>query len=419
MKVPFFVEKVRGVFAGRMRRVLAGLTIFLAVCLLLRIMLPAVIERSAGYFSRQYLGLPAQVGNVDLSLWAGGIVLENVAVAAKPDELSPMKAVFHPAMIEAKTALLHIDRLAFRWSWWDLLRGKLLIREFALDAPAIRLRREADGKIDSLRYARPVAAAHSAQPSAASPKPGRPWQVELRRFVLRKPNVSIVDVPTGVDLLEFSLESFEIDQASNRDAEFGLGAVAVHGPVLRVQRDLILAEPNTAETAKASPPESAASPAASSRSGFRIKQINIERAEFTWLSAKGPLDVAMTLKASGLTADQGKHFPLDLSLQLGKGTVGLSGEAGVLPPYYKGRVQWDGIALAPLLIAAAPELAAWLQSTTSSGDLKVSADLAGRKGDPGCASPGGRRWRTSRRLIPPAVVLRSAGSGSTSSPGRR
>ena len=380
MKIPFFVERVRGVFAGRMRRVLLCLGIVLGVCLVLRMILPALVERSVGYFSRQYLGLPAQIGNVDLSLWAGGIVLENVNMAAKADDISPAKAALHPPVIDAKSALLHIDRLAFRWSWWDLLRGRLLVKEFALDAPTIRLLREADGKIDPLRYARPVAVSASSSKPAAESKPGRPWQVELRRFVLRKPNVSIVDVPTGADLLEFSLESFEIDQASNRDADFGLGAVAIHGPVLRVQRELILAEPKTAEPASPSP---AATPsAATNRSGFRIKQINIERAEFAWLSAKGPLDVTMTLKASGLTADQGKRFPLELALQLGKGSVDLSGEVGVLPPYYKGRIRWDGISFSPLLLAVAPELAAWLQSTSASGDLKVTADLAGEKGSP-------------------------------------
>ncbi len=348
MKVPFVVEKVRGVLAGRMRRVLVCLGIFLGLCLALRIILPTLVERSAGYLSRQYVGLPAQIGNVDLSLWAGGIVLENVNVAAQADDLSPVKAAWHSPAIDAKSALLHIDRLAFRWSWWELLRGKLLIKEFALDAPTVRLRRDADGKIDPLRHARPVAAASPApKPAAAdNQKAARPWLIDLRHFVLRKPNISIVDIPTGDDLLEFSLESFEIDQASNRDAEFGLGAVAIHGPVLRVRRDLILAERNAAQPAKATA-DTGSPGAASSRSGFRIKQINIERAEFTWLSAKGPLDVTMTLKASGLTADQGKRFPLELAVQLGKGTVGLSGEVGVLPPYYKGRIQWDGISLSP------------------------------------------------------------------------
>ncbi len=383
MKVPFFVEKVRGVFAGRWRRVLGILGVFLGACLVLRMILPTLVEHSVGYFSRQYLGLPAQIENVDLSLWSGGIVLENVNVAAKADDLTPTRAAFRAPAIDAKTALLHIDRLAFRWSWWELMRGRLLIREFALDAPTLRLRREADGKVDPLRFAR-LASAPEAQPAAtpeAKPKAGRPWEVDLRRFVLRKPNVSIVDVPTGSDLLEFSLESFEIDQASNRNANFGFGAVAIHGPVLKVRRDLILAETKAAATA---PPVPAAAPAeaTTSRSGFRIKQIAIERAEFTWLSAKGPLDVTMTLKASGLTAEQGKRFPLELALQLGKGRVDLDGEVGVLPPYYKGSVRWDGISFSPLLLAAMPELAAWLQSAAASGDLKVTADLAGKKGTP-------------------------------------
>lgn len=374
--------KTVGTWAARRRRWLIVLGVAAGVLIGARAILPTVIERAAAYYSQYYLGLPARVENVDLSLLTGGVVLENVRVGAVAEVGTPWHAALHPRVIDPKASLLHIERLAFRWSWWELLRGRLQIKEFALDAPTVRLLREADGLIDPLRHAKPLAPPAARKPSPPDQEASRSWPVEVRRFVLREPNVKILDVPTGQDLLVFSLESFELDEASLRDGEFGLGSVAVHGPVLKVKRELVLADRPPA-AGKTSAAQAAPGTKPSGRSGFRIQKINVERAEFTWLSAKGPLDVMLKLKASGLTAEQGKRFPLELGLQIGAGRAGLSGEVGILPPYYKGKLKWEGVSFAPLLLAAAPELAAWLKSANGSGDLRITADLAGTTGAPG------------------------------------
>jgi hypothetical protein len=49
------------------------------------------------------------------------------------------------------------------------------------------------------------------------------------------------DPSSGQKLLEFSLERFELDNMKSNGADFALGAIGIHGPVLRVQRDLVLA----------------------------------------------------------------------------------------------------------------------------------------------------------------------------------
>lgn len=136
----------------------------------------------------------------------------------------------------------------------------------------------------------------------------------------------------------------------------------------------------SATAAAAAPAASAPPPAAAP--GYRIEKIDIARATFTWVTDAGPLDVAIGLHASGITADQGERFPLDLQLDIAKGHVGLVGEVGILPPSYKGKFSWSGLPFPPLLLASLPELAAWLRSADSTGELMVEADVAGQSGPP-------------------------------------
>ncbi|PTX98837.1 hypothetical protein DB345_03710 [Spartobacteria bacterium LR76] len=419
------------VWAGRRRRWLIALGLVIGVLAGLRAILPTVAERAVAWSSQYYLGLPARVENVDLSLLAGGVVLENVRVGAVAEEGTPWQAALHPRVIDPKASLLHIERLAFRWSWWGLLRGRLQIKEFTLHSPTVRLLREADGQIDPLRQAKPLAPPMAAKPEPPAKGGSRSWPIEVRRFALKDPNVKILDVPTGQDLLVFSLESFELDEASWRESELGFGSMAVRGPVLKVKRELVLAEPERTGEKTAAQREAGAGTAG--RPGFRIRKVDVERAEFTWLSARGPLDVMMKLKASGITAEQGKRFPLELALQIGTGRADLSGEVGMLPPYYKGRLKWDGISFAPLLMAAVPDLAAWLKSTDGSGDLRITADLAGVAGSPGihlagrttvenfsAADPAGGGfalgWKRLDVVMKEAVIPLAAGGGAAPLP---
>ncbi len=100
------------------------------------------------------------------------------------------------------------------------------------------------------------------------------------------------------------------------------------------------------------------------------------------MTERGPLDVALALKASDISADEGKLFPLDLRLEVENGRIALAGDVGILPPSYSGSVSWSGLPFPPLLLASLPELAEWLRSANSTGDLRLDADIAGRNGPP-------------------------------------
>lgn len=370
---------------GRRRWPWIVLGLILAMVALLRVALPAAVERGAAYASRYWLGLPVRIENVDFALIDGRVLLDGVSIGAEPDGVTASDAALRPPAIDAAKALLHIDRISAHLSWSDLRGGAIRLGELAVEGPSLRLLREADGAIDPLRHAVPEAP--ESPPEPEQEEPPAPWPLLVDRFALSRPDVVIVDPPSGDNLLEFSLESFALDQIAVRGSDFALGGVDVQGPVLRVRRDLVLASPSP--QAAATPPQAPAAPVAQlapssqvARPGYRVEKIDIQRATFSWVTEKGPLDVALALKASGITADEGQRFPIDLQLEIGRGRVGVAGEVGVLPPSYKGTLKWSGLPFPPLLLASLPDLAAWLRSADSSGDFSVDLDIAGADGPP-------------------------------------
>lgn len=380
MHLPVFKMKTLPVFWKRLQeragRIHWAVRWGVLAILLTRLLLPVFLERGAAFGSRYYLGLPARLGNVDLFLLQGKIIVEDLSVGSVPDGIAPFKAALLAPEIDQTSALLHLDRLSFGWSWLQLFTKKVRVTEFVLQGPRVRVLREADGQIDPLRYAVPVAQASPRKPAPESSQ-SKGWPLEVQRFLLQAPDLAILE---GAEkLLEFSLESFELADFSLKGSEIGLGSVGVHAPMLRVRHKLMAGGAAGSAPAQAEPQ----SAGASAKPGLRVEKIDMERAKFTWINQKGPLDVLLTLKAAGITAEQGKRFPLELALQIGPGKFALAGEVGITPLFYKGKVSWEQLSLQGLLLAAAPELGTWLRSADASGELNVTADIAGAEGPAG------------------------------------
>jgi hypothetical protein len=358
-----------------------------------RALLPFAVERGTAWGSRYYLGLPARIDNVDFSVLDGVVVLEGVSLAAQPDGVAPNDAALEPPPIDPATALVHVGRIQTRLTWKDLRDRTVHLTELLIEAPSVRVTPEPDGKIDPLRHAQPLAP-QVAEPEPAPESPAAdappPWKIALDRFDLRKPHVLVLDPKGGEDLLEFSLEEFGLTDVAAQGSEFALGGVNVGGPVLRVRRDLVLAEaPPPAEPAAdvapnptPAPAPTAAVPAAqpSAKAGYRVAKVDIQRATFTWITDQGPLDVTLALQASDITADEGKRFPMELQLQIGEGSIRIAGDVGILPPAYTGKLEWNGLPIPRLLLASVPQFASWLRAAKSSGDLQLDADPTGAKG---------------------------------------
>lgn len=354
-----------------------GGAVLILLMVTVRALLPGAVERAAAYGSRHFLGLPARIGNVDLALLAGRVILEDVSVGAVPDGVGAATAAYRVPEIDRDSALLHFDRISVKWSWGALFSRKIQIAELSMDSPSVRILQEADGTIDPLRHAQQPAA-----PQAASePTKSEPWALEVRQLVLRSPAIVLVEAESGQNLIEFGLEIFELDRVSIVGSEVGLGTLAIRGPEFSVQREWVLAERGLA----AQPADSNLTSGDASSSAvpaLRMDSINVERAKFKWITKDGPLDVQWSFHSTGITAESGKTFPIEAALQIGTGKISLKGTTGILPLYFDGRVAWENLSLPPLLQASGHELAVWLQGAETRGDLRLTAALAGEAGAP-------------------------------------
>lgn len=392
--------------------VLLGLVIASVVGL--RALLPVAVERGAAWGSRHYLGLPARIDNADFDLFDGRVVLEGITLGARPDGVAPNDAALEPPVLDPATALVHVTRVATQLSWRDLRDRKVRLTELVIEAPVVHVDREADGRFDPLRHARPVAQPAVEPEAPPEPaEPSEPWAFALDRFAVQAPAVTVGDVPTGErNMIELSLEDFSLDEIAVHGSEFALGGVGIRGPVLKARRDLLLAprvpaQPAATPAAVAATPSSpppaphgeappaaavepapsapavappAGAPAPAAAPGYHVAKVEIERATFTWITESGPIDVAIAMTATDISADQGKPFPLDLQLEIGDGKIGLVGDVGLVPPTYKGKFQWEGLPIPRVLLASVPQFATWLQQAESTGDLQIAADPTGFAG---------------------------------------
>lgn len=362
----------------------------LALGIALRLALPTLIQRSIAYGSRHYLGLPVHVEEVHLSLLNGNIIFQNLNVASHPDNIRPRDAAWRLPSIDPALALLHFEQITMRWSWRKLLRKKIQITELSVKTPTIHILREADGDIDPLRHAQPLALPSNEEDANAANGTVNPWTIEIQHFRVHTPTLDLLDATNRASLLEFSLESFELNSISIRGGNLQLGAAAIHGPVLRVWPEYVWTDSSSSKAAPLAKDTSATSASTSpvNTTSYRLEKIAVEHAKFTWVTKEDPLDVMLTFNASEITAEENKRFPLDLTLQIDSGKIALTGTAGILPPFFQGKLTWSDLSFPPLLLAVQPDLAPWLQSANSKGDLNIVITTDGKNKTPGLSASG-------------------------------
>lgn len=371
------------------------LVAFILLVVGIRVALPIAVERGVAWGSREYLGLPARLDNVDFELLKGRVVLEGVTLGARPDEVAPTDAALEPPALDPATALVHVAKIATTLSWSDLRDRTVRLTELVIDAPAVLAEREADGRIDPLLHAKPVAQPTAEpEPAPAPEEPSEPWKIALDRFELHTPSVRLVDAPSRESIIELALEKFALTEIAVKGNEFALGGVDLEGPVMKARRELLLAKPQapppSATTPPAEKPPAAAPPAQpGAKAGYHVAKVDVQRMTLTWITENGPLDIAITMKATDISADEGHRFPIDVLMEVAEGHLAIVGDVGVLPPGYTGKLEWDGIPIPRILLASVPQFADWLRQAKSSGDLALDVDVTGAKG-PAAAKVSGR-----------------------------
>jgi hypothetical protein len=407
------------------RRLAISTGVLLGILVVVRLLLPTVIERGAAWAGPRYLGLPVRIANVDLALFSGGLTIEGLAIGSRADsELpipqavvreperqdreapargeiegeSPASATLadepeaaqapepslmiedpEPEAPEQRELLLSWSRVHARLDYRALFDRTLRLHALEIDAPEVRLERQPDGRIDPLAHAEPTVPPAEAEAPEVEEPSSEPWAVHVEQLALRSPDIRIVDEAVDVVLVDFGLEELTLGDIEVHGADLSLGSVEIEGPVLRVRRDFVFGASKAPPAPVASSPAPEPSPAPSDESAapsFGIERLAIDRAQFVWITEVGPLDVALTLEAEEVTATEGEWFPLTLTLEIGDGRFVVDGRVGILPPRYEGRITWEQLPFPPLAVAARPDVASWLRSVRSRGDLQVSARLA-------------------------------------------
>ncbi len=358
------------------RRAFLALAALIALALAVRAALPWAIARTIESQARSQLGLPVRLGNVDLWIVRGAVALEDLVVGRKGE--GPAAAAAEP---NAATALLRLRRLFVDLDWSDLLERRVHLRELALDAPSIRVERDAEGRIDPLG---PPAPADELPPEPSAEEPSEPWTFALDRFDLRELTLELADLATRSTPLEFALGGLSLSDVSVAGTELGLGGIEIQSPVLRVDRAFAFESPPGGSEAASGeqPPDESAEEAEAL--AYAIERIGIADAAFTLRTDAGPIDLRIRLSAEKVSARSGELFPVDLELGIGGGKLALKGRLGLNPLAYEGRLVYSDLALPPLGVAARPELAEWVRSCRAEGDLAVDLRTV-RAGD---AEPG-------------------------------
>jgi hypothetical protein len=316
------------------------------------------------------------------------VALEDLTVGRQGG--GPAEAAAEP---DPETALLRLRRVFVDLEWRDLFSRRVHLRELAIEGPALRVERDAEGRIDPLGPPPPSeeAAPEPSPPEPSATGPAEPWGFALDRFDLRELELRLVDLATGQTPVEFSLAGFALSDVSVAGPELGLGGIEIQSPALRVDRDFAFAPPTGA------PAPAGETPAPAEPGGeplaYRIERIGIADAAFTLRTDGGPIDVSIRLAAEKVSARSRELFPVDLELGIGAGKLALRGQVGLNPLAYQGRLAYSDLALPPLSVAARPELGEWVRSCRAEGDFAVDFRSA-RAGD----TPAGLRLSGAARI---------------------
>jgi hypothetical protein len=324
----------------------------------LRGVLPFGLARVAEWQGERLLGRVVQVGNVDLSLLGGGLVVERAV-------LGPILRAGEPRSGPgSEGALLGWSRLEADIEWWELLGGTLHLSRVRLVDPELRLVVDRDGRLVPLLAAadEPAEEAPGDEPSEGAGLP-----VVLDALEIENAALVLVDLALpGVQPLELRFDELALGELALGDGALSVGEVDLSGPRLRLRRDIDLSafqgEPapdaeGAVEDAPAAPPLA-----------IRIREIDVEGAELLLLA--GDLELASTLRFSADDVVLDEPFAFEFHLGIEEGFLEGTGRAGASPPSFDGTVRWEALPLGRLAQAAAV-LPVGIESGESAGELAV------------------------------------------------
>jgi hypothetical protein len=354
--------------ASRLR--LAGIAL-LAILLAIRSALPLAVEWAAERAGSESLGRRVRIGDVDLSVLTGAVVIERLgvgplgAIGAPPPEFAEAEAHFQ------------LDRGEIRWEWLPLLRGEIRIGLVDLEGPRGSLFRSLDGNLIQILRPQP---GRESEPQEEIDPGSEPWPVHLDQ--LRVGNFRLLYVNLAIPEqipIQLELEEFTLDELSVVGNDIGLRAAGVHGPSLRIRRDIDLAVLQAAAEQDTGALESEV---AEPTPAYRLAELELDRARFTIVTDDDEeIETRLTLSARDVTGIRETSFPVKALLEIGGGSLSIDAQVGIAPITFEGTISWTDLPLDVLASIEADATPFHVDSGSSSGDLEVRAILAGLPDD--------------------------------------
>ena len=363
---------------GRRLRIAAAALI--GGLLVVRIALPFALEWAVPRLAADQ-NLVARVGNIDLGLIAGEATLEDVTV-----DLPESGAVGAGPAGDGRRddPLLSVERLHVAFEWTALLVGRIHLSAVEIGAPTIHVVQLADGR---LRLPEPPPAgseeADDLELETDDAEAGAGWTFALDRFELRRPELTLRTEAEQAAVVRLAAEQLGFDGLAIDAEGIAVGGIDLARPGIFVEREWLLAQGDTptSDAAEPAPPPSAApdaepAPPPSAGPGaalptLELEHLKIDRAEFTVNTETGPVDVALRFDVSDAGTRPGQTFPIDLGLEIDAAEIELEGRVGLDPIGFAGDLTWRRLTLPPFLQLAVPELAAWVASCETEGELAI------------------------------------------------
>ena len=123
----------------------------LVLIVLVRALLPWSLARVAELQGSKQMGRIVQIGDLDLDVVMGRIVVAEVVVGPLLERVEDPEAPIDPDRV-----LLSFARLGVELSWGKLLTGELRLVEVSLDTPRAQIIRDEDGRLVPIRVAPPA-----------------------------------------------------------------------------------------------------------------------------------------------------------------------------------------------------------------------------------------------------------------------
>lgn len=307
----------------RLGRLRTAALVLLAVSLLIRITLPSILTPAIENAGSGFLGVPVTIGNLDLGLFSGILVIEDLTVGGVAIGAEP-----------APDDLLRLERLSVRIRWLASLGGHLELGRVRLTAPRVRMRTLSDGRLDASLLAAGEGESQ-AEPGPKPESPSGPSRIAIHRFELTDLDFEFRDasVESAAAAVTIEIAEFTLDDLSLVAESVAIGSLAIEAGRLELGGD-------------------------------------------------APLGFEFDASAEQISNTPGRAFPLRVSIAMtqpgGRGEnplIGLEGQLAIDPPSFEGRLEYTALPL-PLLLTHADvgPAGSWLRSGDASGLLSISIE---------------------------------------------